>query len=66
MPRVVSLDKATVALDSSSKAAVQAALSEALKGRTAMVIAHRLSTIRGADPILAVEEGSIVEPGRAV
>ena len=40
-----------------------AALSEALEGRTAMVIAHRLSTIRSADLILVVEDGSIVERG---
>jgi ATP-binding cassette subfamily C protein len=42
---------------------VQAVLSEALEGRTAMVIAHRLSTIRSADLILVVEDGSIVERG---
>jgi ATP-binding cassette subfamily C protein len=62
-PRVVILDEATAALDSTSEAAVQAALSEALKGRTAMVIAHRLSTIRSADLILVVEDGQIVERG---
>jgi ATP-binding cassette subfamily B protein len=62
-PRVVILDEATAALDSTSEAAVQAALSEALEGRTAMVIAHRLSTIRNADLILVVEDGSIVERG---
>ena len=48
-PRVVILDEATAHLDSTSEAAVQAALSEALAGRTAIVIAHRLSTIRAAD-----------------
>jgi ATP-binding cassette subfamily B protein len=62
-PRVVILDEATAALDSTSEAAVQAALSEALEGRTAMVIAHRLSTIRSADLILVIEDGSIVERG---
>lgn len=62
-PRVVILDEATAALDSTSEAAVQAALSEALEGRTAMVIAHRLSTIRSADQILVIEDGSIVERG---
>jgi ATP-binding cassette subfamily B protein len=62
-PRVVILDEATAALDSTSEAAVQAALSEALAGRTAMVIVHRLSTIRSADLILVVEDGSIVERG---
>jgi len=62
-PRVVILDEATAALDSTSEAAVQAALSEALEGRTAMVIAHRLSTIRSADQILVIEDGSIIERG---
>jgi len=62
-PRVVILDEATAHLDSTSEAAVQAALSEALSGRTALVIAHRLSTIRAADRILVVEDGRIVERG---
>ena len=62
-PRVVILDEATAHLDSTSEAAVQAALSEALEGRTAVVIAHRLSTVRAADLILVVEAGRIVERG---
>ncbi|MBV9843955.1 MAG: ABC transporter ATP-binding protein [Kutzneria sp.] len=62
-PRVVILDEATAHLDSESEVAVQAALSEALEGRTAVVIAHRLSTIREADQILVVEDGRIVERG---
>nr|MBA2464980.1 ABC transporter ATP-binding protein [Nocardioidaceae bacterium] len=63
-PRVVVLDEATAHLDSTSEASVQAALTEALEGRTAIVIAHRLSTIRAADLILVVEGGRIVERGR--
>ena len=63
-PRVVILDEATAHLDSTSEAAVQAALAEALAGRTAVVIAHRLSTIRAADLILVVEDGRITERGR--
>ena len=62
-PRVVILDEATAHLDSTSEAQVQAALAEALAGRTALVIAHRLSTIRAADLILVVEDGRIVERG---
>jgi ATP-binding cassette subfamily B protein len=62
-PRVVILDEATASLDSTSEAAVQAALAEALAGRTALVIAHRLSTVRAADQILVVEAGRIVERG---
>jgi ABC-type multidrug transport system fused ATPase/permease subunit len=62
-PRVVILDEATAHLDSTSEAAVQAALAEALADRTAIVIAHRLSTIRAADLILVVENGRITERG---
>ncbi len=62
-PRVVILDEATAHLDSESEAAVQAALAEALEGRTAIVIAHRLSTVRAADEIAVVEHGMIVERG---
>lgn len=62
-PRVVILDEATAHLDSTSEAAVQAALAVALEGRTSLVIAHRLSTIRAADQILVVEAGVVVEHG---
>ena len=65
-PRVVVLDEATAHLDSTSEAAVQEALGEALAGRTAIVIAHRLSTIRAADQILVVEAGHVVERGSHV
>ncbi|MGY1732693.1 ABC transporter ATP-binding protein [Geodermatophilus sp. SYSU D01045] len=63
-PRVVLLDEATAHLDATSEAAVQAALDEALEGRTAIVIAHRLSTVRAADCILVLEGGRVVERGR--
>jgi len=62
-PRLVILDEATAHLDSTSEAAVQDALAEALSGRSALVIAHRLSTVRAADQILVVEGGRIVERG---
>jgi ATP-binding cassette, subfamily B, bacterial len=62
-PRVVILDEATAHLDATSEIAVQAALDEALDGRTAIVIAHRLSTVRAADLIMVLEEGRIVERG---
>ncbi|RZT88919.1 ABC-type multidrug transport system fused ATPase/permease subunit [Pseudonocardia sediminis] len=62
-PRVVVLDEATASLDSTSEAAVQAALTEALADRTAIVIAHRLSTIRQADEILVLEAGRVTERG---
>jgi ABC-type multidrug transport system fused ATPase/permease subunit len=63
-PRVVILDEATASLDSTSEAAVTAALGEALEGRTALVIAHRLSTVRAADSIIVLEDGRVVEQGR--
>jgi ATP-binding cassette subfamily B protein len=63
-PDVVVLDEATAHLDSESEAAVQRALETALAGRTSLVIAHRLSTVRGADQILVVDGGRIVERGR--
>ena len=62
-PKVVILDEATAHLDSTSEAAVQAALVEALAGRTALVIAHRLSTIRAADAIVVIEDGRVAERG---
>lgn len=63
-PRVVVLDEATAHLDSESEVAVQRALDAALAGRTSIVVAHRLSTVRGADEILVVDGGRIVERGR--
>jgi ABC-type multidrug transport system fused ATPase/permease subunit len=62
-PAVVILDEATAHLDSTSEAAVQEALAEALEGRTSVVIAHRLSTIRAADQILVLEDGRVIERG---
>ncbi|MGB8860646.1 MAG: ABC transporter ATP-binding protein [Ilumatobacteraceae bacterium] len=62
-PAVIILDEATSHLDNENEAHVQAALEEALRGRTALVIAHRLSTIRDADRIVVLEGGRIVEQG---
>jgi ATP-binding cassette subfamily B protein len=63
-PGLVVLDEATAHLDSESELAVQRALDTALTGRTALVIAHRLSTVRGADQILVVSDGRIVQRGK--
>jgi ATP-binding cassette subfamily B protein len=62
-PSIVILDEATAHLDSENEALVQAALREALKGRTSIVIAHRLSTIKEADQILVLNEGKIEQRG---
>lgn len=57
------LDEATSALDSDSERAVQAALEEAMKGRTTLVIAHRLSTVVNADRIVVMDNGRIIDAG---
>jgi ATP-binding cassette subfamily B protein len=63
-PAVVILDEATAHLDSENESLVQAALKEALKGRTSIVIAHRLSTVMDADQILVINDGAVAERGR--
>jgi ATP-binding cassette subfamily B protein len=62
-PAMMILDEATSHLDNENEAHVQAALEEALEGRTALIIAHRLSTIRDADRIVVLAGGRIVETG---
>ncbi len=62
-PDIVLLDEATAHLDSESEAAIQQALATALAGRTSLVVAHRLSTVRGADQIVVLDGGRLVERG---
>jgi ATP-binding cassette subfamily B protein len=62
-PRILILDEATSALDTTSERLVQQALEHATRKRTTIAIAHRLSTVLGADVILAVEAGQVVERG---
>ena len=63
-PRILVLDEATSSLDSESEALVQSALERLMRGRTTFVIAHRLSTVHGADRIVVVDRGRIVQSGR--
>lgn len=62
-PPILILDEATSALDAESEALVQEALSRLIRGRTTFVIAHRLSTVVGADRIVVLKGGRIVEEG---
>ena len=63
-PPILLLDEATSALDSVSERHVQQALERAAQGRTTIAVAHRLSTVSGADEILVLDHGTIVERGR--
>jgi ABC-type transport system involved in Fe-S cluster assembly fused permease/ATPase subunit len=62
-PRIVLLDEATSAVDSSTEQQIQEAFKKLSAGRTTFVVAHRLSTIREADMIMVIDHGEIVERG---
>jgi len=62
-PRILILDEATSSVDTRTEAHIQEALLRLMKGRTSFVIAHRLSTIRGADEVLVIDDGRIIERG---
>jgi ABC-type multidrug transport system fused ATPase/permease subunit len=62
-PRILVLDEATSSIDAATEARVQRGLARLLAGRTSVVIAHRLSTIRGADRVVVLEAGRVVEQG---
>ena len=62
-PRILILDEATSSVDIGTERQLERGLRRLLAGRTAFVIAHRLSTIRGADLIVVLEQGRIVESG---
>ena len=62
-PDVLILDEATSSVDTRTEVRIQEAMAELMKGRTSFVIAHRLSTIRGADTILVMDHGRLIEQG---
>ena len=62
-PRILILDEATSSVDIGTEQKIERALRLLLAERTAFIIAHRLSTIRGADLIVVLEHGQVVEQG---
>jgi subfamily B ATP-binding cassette protein HlyB/CyaB len=62
-PRILIFDEATSALDYESENAIQANMRRICRGRTVIIIAHRLSTVRGADRIVTIEAGRVIEDG---
>jgi ATP-binding cassette, subfamily B, multidrug efflux pump len=62
-PLILILDEATSSVDTRTELHIQEAMLKLMKGRTSFIIAHRLSTIRGADTIMVIDDGEIVEKG---
>ncbi len=62
-PDILILDEATSSVDTRTEVLIQQAMAELMRERTSFVIAHRLSTIRGADIILVMDKGAIIEQG---
>jgi ATP-binding cassette subfamily B protein len=62
-PRILILDEATSALDAESEHLVRQALEQLMRGRTTLVIAHRLSTVIGADRVVVLDHGKVVQSG---
>lgn len=63
LPPMLILDEATSSIDTRTEIKIQSAFSDMMNGRTSFIVAHRLSTIRGADIILVMKDGNIIEKG---
>lgn len=63
-PPMLILDEATSSIDTRTEMQIQRAFEKMMQGRTSFIVAHRLSTIRGADVILVMKDGSVIEQGR--
>lgn len=63
LPPMLILDEATSSIDTRTELMIQKAFDRLMQGRTSFIVAHRLSTIRGADEILVMKDGSIIEQG---
>src|SRR5204863_4064205 len=61
--KILVLDEATASIDSYTEMLIQKALIRLLEGRTGLVIAHRLATVRGADRIIVLQNGEVIESG---
>ncbi len=60
---IILLDEATASLDAENESKIQSALSELIKDKTVLIIAHRMRTVSGADKIVVIKDGRIVETG---
>ena len=63
-PKIILLDEATSSIDTMTEKRIGEALEKLMEGRCALIVAHRLSTIRGADEILVMKDGAIIERGK--
>lgn len=63
---IILLDEATASLDAENESKIQSALSVLIKNKTVLVIAHRMRTVLGADKIVVIKEGTIVETGTSL
>jgi len=63
MPPMLILDEATSSIDTMTEIRIQKAFNKMMEGRTSFIVAHRLSTIKGADVILVMKDGDIIEQG---